>query len=805
MQTLWQDLRYGARMLRKQSGFTLIAVLTLTLGVGATTALFTIINAVLLRPLPYPEAERLMQMGRAWTGSDEVSSLSPPKFLFLRDNAQSFAAIAASQEMGANVYLSDESQAEYISGCWVTADFFRVLGVAPASGRAFTATEDSPAGERAAILSDGLWRRRYRADAAMIGKQITLNGAAHTVVGIMPPGFSYLGTQDVFVPLRINPAVQNEGHNLTVIGRLKSDARPEQARAELKLLFDRFRAAYPQQVDGKGRETFGLRNWRASLTSDVSKLLWILFGAVGAVLLIACANVANMQLTRAAARRKEAAIRIALGAGRGRLIRQLLTEGLLLSVVGGAAGLLLASWGVEGLLAMVPEGMLPRASEVSLDWRVLAFALGASLAAGALSSVAPALQASRVDVNRNLKESQTGGEPARGRLRGALVVAEIALALALTISAGLLLRTFANLRGVAPGFEAGGVLTFELSARGKNYDTAAKRTDLYARALERLRGLPGVEGAALTNKLPLDAWFNLPYRLAGEQNKFSGSAEYRTVSPDYFKVMKMSLRQGRAFGDGDVAGAEPVLIVNEAFARKHFSGADPISQQVAVCCERGELAMRRVVGVVNETKQRGLNQPSPPTVFIPLPQAGENAPQRASFVLRTPGDPLALSAAVRAELRGLDPTLVFRNMRSMDEVVGRSVAQQRFNLSLLGLFALLGLALSVIGIYGVTAYGVLQRTHEIGLRMALGAQRRDVLILTVKQGMKLALAGVVIGLLASWALTSLLKTLLFGVGATDPLTFSVVALLLTAVALAACWVPARRATKVDPMTALRSE
>jgi predicted permease len=414
-----------------------------------------------------------------------------------------------------------------------------------------------------------------------------------------------------------------------------------------------------------------------------------------------------------------------------------------------------------------------------------------------------------VDVIRNLKEGagKTGADVARGRLRGALVVVEVALALTLTVGAGLLLRTFANLRGVEKGFDARNTLTFYISPRGENYDTVAKMNDLYRRALERFRSLPGVESAALTNQLPLNRWFNLPYRLAG-QSKPSTSAEYRLISTEYFNAMRMSLRRGRQFNEGDAAGAEPVIIINEAFARRNFANVESLGQEVYVCCDRGDLAMRRIIGVVNDTKQRSLSQPEPATVFIPIRQATEGmkeVTQYASFVLRTTGDPLALSAATRNEMRGLDPTVPVRGLHSMEHLVGRSVAPQRFNMSLLSLFAALGLILAAVGIYGVMAYGVSQRTHEIGLRMALGAQKRDVMRLVVTQGMALAMVGVAIGLTASYALTRLMKTLLFGVSATDPLTFIVIALLLTVVAMLACWIPARRATKVDPMVALRVE
>jgi putative ABC transport system permease protein len=808
MQTLIQDLRYGARILMKKPGFTLIAVLTLALGIGANTAIFTIVNAVLLRPLAYPESERLAHIGRAFSSND-AGSLNEPKFVFLRDHAQSFEAITGIQG-GSELYLSDGNEAEYVGNLNVTADFFRTLGVAPAIGRGFTAEEDSPAGERVAILGDGLWRRRFGANDGIIGKKIALDGDAYTVVGVMPPGFEYDGPPDVILPMQVNPASRNEGYNWTVIGRLKRGVTPDQARSETLALFDKFGALYPSQGNEKGKEEHRLMIWRSSMTADVQMLLWILLGAVVFVQLIACANVANLQLTRAAGRRREVAVRMALGASGWRVIRQLLTDGVMLALVGGGAGLLLAVWGLEGMMALVPKDMIPRAKEISMDWRVLLFVFGASVLTGVISGLAPALQTLRVDVIRNLKEraGKTGADAARGRLRGALVIIEVALALTLTVGAGLLLRTFANLRGVEKGFDARNTLTFYISPRGERYDTVAKKNDLYRRTLERLSSLPGVEAAALTNKLPLERWANLPYMLAG-QSKPSASAEYRLISNDYFNVMKMSLRRGRQFNEGDVVGAEPVVIINEAFARRNFANVEPLGQEVRVCCgERGDLAMRRVVGVIIDTKQRNLISPSPQTVFIPVGQATEGMKEQtryASFAMRTTGDPLSLSSAVYSEMRQLDPAVPVQGLRSMEQLVARSVAPQRFNMSLLGLFAALGLVLAAVGIYGVMAYGVLQRTHEIGLRMALGARESDVMKMVVRQGMTLAMIGAAIGSGSSYALTRLMKTLLFGVSATDPLTFIVIALSLVLIALLACWIPARRAAKVDPMIALRCE
>jgi predicted permease len=807
MQSFWQDLRYGARMLLKNPGFTLIAMITLALGIGANTAIFTVVDAVLLRPLAYPESERLVEIGRAFGGGG-AGALNEQKFIFLRENARSFEAITGIQR-GPDLYLSDEGEAESIGNLNVTADFFHTLGVAPAVGRGFTAEEDSPAGERVAILGDGLWRRRFGAEPGILGGKITLSGSTYTVVGIMPPGFEYNGPPDVILPMRVDRVNQDEGYNWTVIGRLKRGVTPDQARSETLALFDKFGAVSTSKFE-KGKVEHRLMIWRKSMAADVQTLLWILLGAVGFVLLIACANVANLQLTRAAGRRREVAVRMALGAGGWRVVRQLLTEGILLALIGGVAGLLLAVWGLEGMMALVPKGMIPRAKEIGLDWRTLFFASGVSLLTGVMSALVPALQTLRVDVIRNLKDGagKTGVGVARGRLRGALVVVEVALSLTLAVGAGLLLRTFGNLHGVEKGFDERQTLAIHIWARGERYKTVANMNDLYRRALERFRSLPGVEAAALANVLPLDGRFNLPYRFAG-QSQWVGAVEYRLISPDYFNVMKMSLRRGRQFNDGDVAGAEPVLIINEAFARGNFAGVGPLGQEVYVCCdERGDVAMRRVIGVVNDTKQRNLSGPAPQTVFIPIEQATEGMRDFArspDFVLRVTGDPLALSAVVRNEMRQIDPAAPVQRVRSMAQLVGRSVAPQRFNMSLLGLFAALGLVLAAVGIYGVMAYGVSQRTHEIGLRLALGAHAGDVMRMVVRQGMTLAVIGVAIGLIASYALTRLLKSLLFGVSATDPLTFIVIALSLAIVALLACWIPARRAAKVDPMVALRQE
>jgi len=807
MQTLWQDLRYGARMLMKKPGFTLIAVIMLSLGIGANTAIFTVVNAVLLRPLSYPEPERIMRLAPEWPNASFMNA-SEPKFIFWRERSQSFDGVTATIGIGSGVNLSGVSEPEFVTGVRVSADFFRVLGARPTIGRGFTNEEDSPSGEPVVILSHGLWHRRFGADPDIAGKSVSINGNPYTVVGVTPEDFRYGDRQtDVFVPMRVNPASAGQGHNYTVLARLKANVSRAQALAEMKPVFEQFKAAYPNQL---WRNEAGIRvePYLASMTAEARPMLLILLGAVSFVLLIACANVANLQLTQATTRRKEMALRQALGASRWSLTRQLLTEGMLLALLGGGLGLLLAAWGVEALTALLPQGLIPRSGEIGFDWRVLAFTLGAAVMTGLVFALAPALQASRVDVNHALKEGAgkgaIGGE--RGRMRSALVVAEIALALALLAGAGLLVRTLANLRHVDPGFDPGNVLTFEVAPNGKQYETTAQNVDYFRRALERIGSLPGVETAAVTSNLPLGAWLNFGVGVAGKPDSL-GSTEIRMITPDYFKVMKMSMRRGRAFTGADSAGAPPAIIVNESYARRIFPNADPIGQSLTV--EGSQVY--QIIGVVNDVKQFSLGDPAPRTVFIPVAQTPDRVMRGArqfvtmKFAIRTAGDPLALGAAVKQEMLNVDPSLPLTNVRSLEQIVARSLAQARFNSTLLGLFAAIGLLLAAIGVYGVMSYAVTQRTHEIGVRVALGATAGDVLKLIIGKGLALALAGVALGLGASFALTRLMKDFLFGVKPTDPLTFGVIASLLTAVALVACYIPARRATRVDPLVALRRE
>ena len=805
METLWQDLRYGARMLANKPSFTLIAVLTLALGIGATTAIFTVVNAVLLRPLPYPDSGRLLNIGQQYRSG--LAGSGEPKFLFWREHSQSFEAMAAYSNFGgAGGNLSGGSEAEYVQGSRVSEDFFRVLGVYPALGRAFTKEEDTPGAGRVAILSDGLWRRRFGGNVAMVGQTVLLNDQPVTVVGIMPPQFKFINGADLFVPMRARPD-RNFDPNAEVIGRLKPDVTAEQAQAELGQIAIKYREALPNHMlDG---ESIGVQSYQEYFTGNVSQLLWFLLGAVVFLLLIACANVANLQLTRAAARQREIAVRMALGAGRTRIVRQLLTEGLLLALVGGAAGLLLAGWGTELLVGLMPKGLLPSVAVISVDWQVLAFTFAAAIATGLLFGLAPAWQACNVEVNSVLKETGGKGGTGRRRLRGALVVSEVALSLILLVGAGLLIRTFANLMGVTTGFDQRNVLTFQIALNGERYNTTNQAAAFYRDAVERINRLPGVESAAITNKLPLDWQFNMPV-VFPEQPDQVHSEQLRTISSDYFRVMKIPIKQGRFFNDADNAAAPPVAIVNEAMAKRYFDGQDPFARQLSIGRGLND-PPRQVIGVVGDVKQHGLDRPAPPMVYIPIPQMSDKlmatvrAFTSAHFTVRTTTTPLSLSADIKREIAQVDPTIPLSNISSMEEIAALSIATQRFHMFLLGLFGALGLLLATVGIYGVMAYAVTQRTNEIGIRIALGARASNVIGLVLRQGLSLVMAGTALGLVGAWALTRLMKTLLFGVSATDPITFVAVSVLFAGVALTACFVPARRAAKVDPMVALRYE
>ncbi|MBS1786888.1 MAG: ABC transporter permease [Acidobacteria bacterium] len=807
MTTLIQDIRYGIRMLVKQRGFTLVALLTLALGIGANTAIFSVVNAVLFRSLPFPEAERLIFIGQSFRGNGPAGT-GEPKFMFWHEQSQSFEAMACYSGFGgARGNLSGGNEAEYVHGLRVSEEFFRVFGVSPVLGRTFTKAEDTPGGERVAILSDGLWQRRFGGRRDLIGQTVSFNDNPVTVIGIMPPDFRFGSGVDLFVPMQAQIG-SNVDPNAEVVGRLKPGVTIEQAQAELQLIAENFRASHPREMrDG---ESIASRPYQEMFSAPLKQYLWMLMAAVGLLLLIACANVANLQLVRASARQREIAVRMALGAGNGRIVRQLVVEGLLLALIGGAVGALLAVWGTNLLVAVMPDGLLPgEFVEITMDWRVLLFAFGAATVTGLLFGLAPAWQARKVDVNSTLKEGGNKGSAPRNRLRGVLVVTEVALSLVLLVGAGLLARTFANLMGVEPGFDPHNVLTFQTVLDGPRYDTTQKSAAFYREALERVRHLPGVESAAVINKLPLDWQFNMPVLFTDKPDQFQ-SVQVRMVSPDYFRVMKIPLTQGRAFTDADNEASQPVAIVNEAFVRKFYEGQNPYARQFTIG-NRTNDQPRQVVGVVADVKQMGLDKPALPTVFAPIPQFPDKLMAvirtftPAYFTVRTMAPPRSFVESIKREIAGIDATMALSQIATMDEIAAKSIAQERFNMLLVGLFAGLGLLLASVGIYGVVSYSVAQRTNELGIRIALGASSADIIKLILRYGLALALAGVALGAAASYGLTRLMKSFLFGVSPNDPITFTAVALLLTVIALLACWIPARRATKVDPLKALRHE
>jgi putative ABC transport system permease protein len=803
MEPFFKDIRYGFRSLVKAPGFTVVALITLALGIGANTAIFSVVNAVLLRPLPFPESERVMWIGQQFSGSPAAAG--QPKFLFWREQSQVFESMAAYEGFRGGGNLAGGNEAEYVGGLHVSSDFFRVLGVNPSLGRAFTPEDDTPGAAPVAILADGLWRRRFNSDAAIVGKTISLNGKSVTVVGVVPRQLNFLHDSDLFEPLQAS-LTGDPNPNTTVIGRLKAGVNQAQAVSELRLIAEKYRALNPKLMQPE--ESAGVWPYQDLFTSNVRELLWILLGAVGFLLLIACANVANLQLTRAAGRQKEIAVRRALGASGPRVVRQLLTEGLLLSLAGGVAGLLLAAWGTQLLVAALPQGFMSRANEVSLDWRVVIFALTSAVITGVLFGLAPALQASRINVNTVLKETARQGGGARGRLRSLLVVVEVALTVVLLAGAALLIRSFNNLRTVTPGFDSENVLTAHLDLKGEKYDSAAEESAFYRDTLERIRRLPGVESAAVTNVLPLQAQFNMPVVFPGRADSIS--AQFRLVTPEYFQVMKIAVQKGRAFSEADLLGAQPVAIVNESFERRFINGVDPFTQSLAI--GRGlDDSQRQVVGVVGDVKQFGMDRAAPPMVYVPLGQVGDKLMTTirrfvsAYVAVRTTVPPLSLSVPLKREVAALDPALPLDGIRPMDQVVARSIAPQRFNMLLITAFASVGLALAAVGIFGVMSYSVAQRTNELGIRIALGAQASDVVKLVLRRGIILTLSGVAIGLAGAFGLTRLMASLLFGVTPTDPLTFGTVTVTLIFVALLACYIPARRATKVDPLEALRYE
>jgi predicted permease len=811
MQTLLQDLRYGVRMLLKHPGFALIAILTLALGIGANTAMFTVVNALLLRPLPYPEADRLAVVATTVRRERvEVRSTSYPDFVDWRDQNTVFEQIAARN--GTTFSLLGTGEPERVSGELVSASYFSLLGVQAAQGRTFLPEEDrTPDTHRVAVVGHGLWQRRYGANPKLVGQTIQLSDGNYTVVGIMPEGFRGISDQaELWFPMMMYSAVRpgqdvqtRDQRWLSTIARLKPGVSQAQAQSEMDTLMRRLEQNYPNSNANRGARVTPLYE---QLFGDMQLMLWVLLGAVGCVLLVACVNVANLLLQSAATRQKETAIRLALGATPRRLVRQLLTESLLLALSGGVLGVFVAWWSVDFLVALSPI-TFPSFVKLTLDKQVLGFSLLISVLTGVLFGLAPALQAAKPALNEVLKDGSRGssGGLSRSRLLSSLIVSEIALALVLLVGAGLMIRSLQRLQAVDPGFDSERLMTLRFSLPVQKYPR--EQINVFNQQLrERLRVLPGVQTVALSSDLPLSGDTSAgPIELEG-QKVVSADTEIRMyrhrVTPEFFATLGIPLVKGRNFSADDHAQAPGAVIVSEALAQRYWPGENPLGKRLR---EHGEdNPWFTIVGVAADVKYRRLprNPNDDPDVYFPLLQRPTN---NLSLAVRTTVDPTSLSSAMRSELQKLDPELPVFGITTMAQRVANQTTQSRFSTWLLGIFGGLALVLAAVGIYSVMAYAVEQRTHEIGIRLALGARAGDVVKLVIGQGMRLALLGVGLGLGAALALTQLLKQLLFGVAAADPLTYAVIALLLAFVALLACWIPARRATKVDPMIALRCE
>ncbi|HZS04924.1 MAG TPA: ABC transporter permease [Blastocatellia bacterium] len=805
MKTLWQDVRYGLRVLIKNPGFTLVTVLALALGIGANTAIFTVVNAVLLRPLPYQQPERLVW---AWGNFAQSSraAVSPPDFIDYRDQNRSFshfAAFTVGGESAAN--LTGAGEPERIPSALVTTGFFQTFGVNPLLGRAFLPDEDQAGHDHAVVLSYGLWQRRFGGDRNIIGRELAIDGENYAVVGVMPPGFQYPPRAEMWAPLGFyHPGMKARGaHFLRPVARLKPGVTREQAQADFDLIAGRLEQQYPNTNKGWSLKLVPLDE--VIIGGSMRLALWVLLGAVGFVLLIACANVANLLLARASARQREIAVRRALGASRLRVIRQLLTESMLLAALGGIVGTLLAVWGVDLLVALSP-GNIPRVGEISVDGRVFAFTLLVSLLTGVIFGLVPAWQSSRTDLNEALKEGGRSSAAGGGRygVRNLLVVAEIALALVLLAGAGLLIRSFRHLQQVSPGFNPAGVLTARIDLSEARYREPQKRVIFFSQVLERTRTLPGVEAVGMISELPMsgqlnDTNFTIEGRwplVAGQEN----DADIRRVSDGYFTAIGIPLLRGRHFTGQEVTENRPVVIINQALAAQYFPGVDPVGKRLIIETGEPQPAAREIVGIVGDVQHFGLGQGLPAEMYIPSLRF-----PWANMVVRTATDPPALAPAIRSQVLAVDPDQPVSNFRTMEQLISTSVAQPRFQTRLLTIFAAVALALAVVGIFGVMSYAVSQRTHEIGIRMALGAKRGDILKLVIGQGMVLAASGVAVGLAVAFALTRVMRNLLFEVSATDPLTFVAITLLLLGAATLACLVPARRATRTDPIIALRYE
>jgi putative ABC transport system permease protein len=804
-ETLLMDLRYGIRSLLKKPGFTVTAIVALALGIGANSAIFSVINGVLLRCLDYANADRVVMIWERFAQHpDHQNVVSPANFLDWQKRSRSFDKIAAVWDARLNFTGSGdpvEVQAQLVS-----ASFFPTLGVQPLIGRWFTDDEDRPGGTLVAILSHRLWQERFGGNTAVVGQQVTISGRIYTIVGVMPPGFHFLNDQvQAWKPLALDPAVDHRkesGRFLRCVARLAPGVTMEQGQSELNVIARQLEQQYPTYNTG----------WRVSLVpireqivGDIRPILLVLLAAVAFVLLIACANVANLLLARAASRQRELALRAALGASRIRLMRQLLTESVLLALCGGVAGIALAYWGVELLKKFGPD-QIPRLHEIGIDPRVLIFTFAISLLTGIAFGLVPAIQSSRADVNHALKEGSRGSTGGRSKLRSVFVVAEVSLALVLLVGAGLMIRSFMQLQRVKTGFESDRVLTMRVQLPGAKYREDQQRVAFFKQAQERIATLPGVKAIGAINFLPLTGLASSSsFNIAGQPPAPPGQApgtEVRVISGAYFAAMGIPLIKGRALDEHDGPSSRAV-VVNETFARRFFPNEDPIGKRITIeWAPVGEPPVDEIIGIAGDVREAALESEPNPAIYWPL--AREPYPFM-TLIVRSAVDPMQLATSIQKEIRAIDPEQPLADVRTLDAVVAKSIARPRFDTFLLGIFAAVALVLASVGLYGVMNYSAAQRTHEIGIRMALGASRSDIMRLVLGNGMLLTLTGVAIGVIASVALTRVMQSLLFGVNATDVVTFTGVSLVLAAVALLATYIPARKATRVDPTVALRYE
>jgi len=808
MATLLQDLRYAIRLLAKSPGFTAIAVLTLALGIGANTAIFTVVNAVLLRPLGFRDPSSLVLV--AEKSAFPTISTSFQNYIDWRDQSHSFESLEATR--GTTITLTGAGEPERLNARMATAPLFSLLGVSAALGRTFLADEDRAGGPPVAVLGYGLWQRRFGGSHDLLGKSITLDSQPYTVVGVLPSGFELLQPADVFLPFhpwaKTLPDDRNWHPGIFVIGRLKEGISREQGRTEMVAITKRLEEQYPIYNTGTSADVVGLQE---QLVKNVRPALLLLLGAVAAVLLIACVNVANLLLARAAARGREVAIRTSMGATRWRVTRQLITESILLSVAGGTLGLLFA-WASLGPLLKLSASTLPAVFAVSLDRWVLFFTLVVSLATGLLFGIVPALRTGKLDIRETLNEGSRGSTagPGHHRIRGALVAAEIAMAMLLLVGAGLLLRSFSHMQENPPGFQADHLLVADLPLSLSAYSKPEQRFEFFDRLLERAKSLPGVRSAGASSFLPVSGGGGLlHFNINGHPPKSPHdyiATGYRTITPNYFETLGVPLVQGRFFTAADAEKAPAVVVINVAMARTYFPGENPLGKRLQVgATPESDVPWMEVVGVVGDVRQ-GLDLEPKAEMYLPYRQADAVLPVfQLSIVLRTATDPKLQASALRSALAEIDPNQPLVRVRTMEENMAATVAQPRFRTWLIGIFAALALVLAGVGVYGVMSYTVTQRTSEIGIRVTLGAQPEDVFRIVVGEGLRVALAGVGVGIVAALALTRLLQSFLYGVSAYDPLTFGGVALILTFVAVAASFFPARRATHVDPMVALRYE